>query len=124
MYGTAGFIVQTAPMDYEFECLKTLMPNVTLNTMAASEQVGEIEQKIRVIKERARRTVNTLPYPTLPDLMLIELMHFCVMVMNSFPVKSGLSEKYSPRKIIMRLKLDGKTHAKAPFGSYCEVRKD
>ena len=24
----------------------------------------------------------------------------------------------------MRLKLDGKTHAKAPFGSYCEVRED
>jgi len=46
MYGTAGFIVQTAPMDYEFEYLKTLMPNVTLNTMAASEHVGEIERKI------------------------------------------------------------------------------
>ena len=59
-------------MDYEFECLKTLMPNVTLNTMAASEHVGEIKQKIRVIKERARCTVNSLPYPALPDLMLIE----------------------------------------------------
>jgi hypothetical protein len=79
IYGTAGFIVQTSLMDYEFECLKTLMPNVTVNTMAASEHVGEIEQKIRVIKERARCTVNTLPYPVLPDLMLIELMHFCVM---------------------------------------------
>ena len=45
IYGTAGFIVQTSLMDYEFECLKTLMPNVTLNTTAASEHVGEIEQK-------------------------------------------------------------------------------
>jgi hypothetical protein len=124
IYGTAGFIVQTALMDYEFECLKTLMPNVTLNTMAVSELVGEIERKIRVIKERARCTVNTLPYPTLPNLMLIELMHFCDMWMNSFPVKSGISEKYSPCEIIMRLKLNGKTHAKAPFGSYCEVHKD
>ena len=88
-------------MDYEFECLKTLMPNVTLNTTAASEHVGEIERKIRVIKERAWCTVNTLPYPVLPDLMLIELVHFCVMWMNSFPAKSGISEKYSPREIIM-----------------------
>ncbi len=86
--------------------------------------VGEIERKIRVIKERARCTVNTLPYPVLPDLMLIELMHFCVMWMNSFPLKSGISKKYSPHEIIMQLKLDGKTHAKAPFGSYCEVRED
>jgi len=124
IYGTAGFIVQTALMDYEFEKLKTLMPNVTLNTTAASEHMGEIERKIRVIKERAGCTVNTLPYPTLPDLMIIELMHFCVMWMNSFPVKLGISEKYSPREIIMRQKLDGKTHAKAPFGSYCEVRED
>jgi len=46
IYDTAGFIVQTSLMDYEFECLKTLMPNVTLNTTAASEHVGEIEQKI------------------------------------------------------------------------------
>jgi hypothetical protein len=46
IYGTAGFIVQTALMDYEFECLKTLIPNVTLNTTAASEHVGEIERKI------------------------------------------------------------------------------
>ena len=46
------------------------------------------------------------------------------MWINSFPVTSGIFEKYSPHEIIMRLKLDGKTHAKAPFGSYCEVRED
>ena len=71
IYGTAGFIVQTAMMDYEFEKLKTLMPNITLNTMAPNDHVGKIEQKIQVIKENAQCTVNTLPYPMLPNLMLI-----------------------------------------------------
>jgi hypothetical protein len=29
----------------------------------------------------------------LPKLMIIELMHFCVMWLNSFLLKSGISEK-------------------------------
>jgi hypothetical protein len=67
-----------------------------------------------VIKERDRGTFNTLPYKKLPKLMVIELLHFCVMWMNSFPVKSGISEKW----------LDAKLHCRAPFGSYCEVHVD
>jgi hypothetical protein len=56
IYGKSGFIVQTALMDMEFEKLKDKMMNVRLNTTAASEHVGEIEQKIRVIKgERGGR---------------------------------------------------------------------
>jgi hypothetical protein len=35
-----------------------------------------------------------LPYETMPKLMIFELMHFCVMWVNSFPVKSGVSEKW------------------------------
>ncbi len=83
-------------MDMEFEKLVDLLPNVTINTMAAPKFVGEIEQKIRVIKERARGTMNTLPYLQLPRLMIIELMHFCVMWMNAFPAKSSVSKKWCP----------------------------
>ncbi len=82
-----------ALMDMDFEKLKTMMPHVALNTMVAREHAVEVERKIRVIKERVRGTFNTLPYERLPKLMVIELLHFCVMWMNSFPVKSGISEK-------------------------------
>ena len=34
IYSTAGFIVQTAMMDMEFEKLKPLMPHVALNSTA------------------------------------------------------------------------------------------
>ena len=54
IYGTAGFMVQTALMDMEFEKLRDKLPNIILNTTAAQEHVGEIERKIRVIKDRAR----------------------------------------------------------------------
>jgi hypothetical protein len=112
IYGTAGFIVQTALMDMEFEKLKDKLPNVILNTTAAQEHVGEIERKIQVVKERARCTTSILPYNILPKIMIIELMHFCIMWMNSFPVKSGISEKWSPREIVSRHRLDAKLHCK------------
>ncbi len=53
-----------------------------------------------MIKERARGTFNTLPYKKLPKLMVMKLLHFCVMWMNSFPVKSGISEKWSPWELV------------------------
>jgi hypothetical protein len=74
-----------------------------------------------VVKERARSTISTLPYKLLPKLVIIELMHFCVMWMSSFPVKWGISEKWSPREIVLRHKLDAKMHCKVPLGAYCEV---
>ncbi len=75
-------------MDMEFEKLKDLLPNIALNTTATQEHVGETKKKIRVIKERARGTISTLPYKMLPKLVIIKLLHFCMMWMNSFPVKS------------------------------------
>jgi hypothetical protein len=84
----------------EFEKLRTMMPHVALNTTVAREHVREVEQKIRVIKERARGTFNTLPYKKLPTLMVIDLFHFCIMWMNLFPVKSGISEKWSPWELV------------------------
>ncbi len=69
IYATTGFVIQTALMDMEFEKLRTMMPHVALNTTAAREHIGEVEREIRVIKERARSTFNTLPYKKLPKLM-------------------------------------------------------
>ncbi len=79
IYGKAGFIVQTALMDMEFEKLRDKLPNVILNTTAAQEHVGEIKRKIQVVKERTRSTISILPYKLLSKLMIIKLMHFCVM---------------------------------------------
>jgi hypothetical protein len=46
IYRKAGFIVQTALIDMEFEKLRDKLPNVILNTTAAQEHVGEIQRKI------------------------------------------------------------------------------
>ncbi len=103
-------------MDIEFEKLKPMLPEIALlNTTAAREHKEMVERKIRVLKERARGTFNTLPYPKLPKMMVIELMHFCAMWMNSFPVRLRISEKWSLRELVSRAKLDAKLHCRAPF---------
>jgi hypothetical protein len=54
VYTTHGFKVEAALMDREFECLRSDIPEVNLNTTSASEHVPDIEQQIRLIKERVR----------------------------------------------------------------------
>jgi len=65
VYAKAGFTVSTIIMNYEFEKVRDHVPSVNINTTAASEHVGEIEQKIRVVKEGALGIICTLPYKTL-----------------------------------------------------------
>ncbi len=44
IYATAGFVVQMAMMDVEFEKIRTLLHRVALNTTTAREHIGEIER--------------------------------------------------------------------------------
>ncbi len=66
-------------MDNEFAKVSDHIPNVAMNTPAASEHIAEIERRIRAIKERACGILCTLPYPNLPQQILICLLHFIVM---------------------------------------------
>ena len=122
-YARAGFNVHTILMDNEFEKIRDYV-NATLNTPAASEHIGEIERRIRVIKERCRGILCTLPYAKIPRVMLIYLLHHVVMWLNNFPVANGISTRFSPREILQHNKLSIKRHCVAPFGSYCEVHED
>ena len=88
--------MQTILMDNEFEKKKDHVNSAILNTTAASEHVGKIERRIRVVKERARGIICTLPYPKLPQQMLIRLLHHIVMWLNNFPVANGISDRFSP----------------------------
>jgi hypothetical protein len=124
VYAQAGFTVQTILMDYEFLKVKDQVPSAVLNTSAAAEHIGKIERCIRVIKERSRGIICTLPYMRLPQKMLINLLHFIVMWLNNFPVSNGVSDRFSPRELILWHKLDYKHHCRAPFGVYCEVHED
>jgi len=75
-------------------------------------------------ERESKKTISILPYILLPKLVIIELMQVCIMWMNSFPVKLGISELWSPREIVSENKLDAKFHCKVPFGgAYYEVHQ-
>jgi hypothetical protein len=76
-------------MDNEFNKVTDHAPHVIINTHAASEHVGDIERRIRVIKERCRGILCTLPYTQFPQIMLVHLLHHVVMWLNNFPVKKA-----------------------------------
>jgi hypothetical protein len=69
VYARAGFKIQTILMDNEFDKVKDHVAYAILNTPAASEQVGDIERRIRVIKEHCRGIKCTPPYTCLPQII-------------------------------------------------------
>ena len=107
--------------DNEFEPLRNLLPILAVNTTAAKEHVPEVERRIRLIQERGRGILNTLPFKKMPQVILIELIYHVVLWINTYPSKSGVSATLSPREIVHRQTLNFKKHCKARFGAYCEA---
>ncbi len=66
VYAWACFPISTILMDYKFELVSDHVPVGNINTTAAAEYVGEVEQKICVDKECARGIICTLPFKTFP----------------------------------------------------------
>ena len=80
--------------------MHTLFGAPKLNLTSANEHVAEIERKIRVIKERVRAVIYSLPFNAIPQIMLIHAVLFVTKQLNLFPVKGGISAQFSPRQIL------------------------
>ena len=91
--------------------MKELLPTIVCNGPSEKEHVAEAERKIRVVKERNRGVVNTLPFTYIPRRTKIEFIYFVRLWLNAFPVKSGVSETFSPREILLRWRMDAKKKA-------------
>ncbi len=85
LYKTKGFTVTTLFMDQEFECMQILIDGPALNTTKAYHHVPDIERQLHVIKEHFHGVCSTLPFTSLPALMICKLMKFVVLWINTFP---------------------------------------
>ena len=74
VYNRAGFTVRYVMMDGEFEKAKELLPIIVCNTTVTNEHIAEAERNIRIIKERNRGVVNTLPFTYITRRMKIEFI--------------------------------------------------
>ena len=79
---------------------------------------------IRTIKERVRAICSVLPFKILHKLIVTNAVYFAVLWLNAFPVKSGISDKLSPRAIVVRTILSWAKHCKLLFGAYCKVHDE
>jgi hypothetical protein len=92
-----------------------------INTTATCKHIGEIECFIQTIKEHSRALVLDLPYSLLPQQVVIYLVYFAVLWLNSLPAAAGVSEIYYHPKIFLGRKLDFTKHCITPFGSYIKA---
>ena len=97
--------------------MKELLPTIVCNTTTAKEHILEAEIKIKVVKERNRGVVNTLPFTYIPRRIKIVFIYFVTLWLNAFPEKSGVSQTFSPRKILLRWRMDVKNHGRVLPGS-------
>jgi hypothetical protein len=124
LYSRSSFQVGMVLMDNKLKKLRNLVPVLAVNTTAAKEHVPEVKRRIRLIKERGRGILNTLPFKKMPQIMLIELIYHVVLWLNAFLTKSGVSETLLPREIVMRHKLNFTKYCRAQFGSYCKAHDE
>jgi len=116
--------VHTILADNEFETLRQDVESsgTKMNVTAKNEHVPEVERQHRVIKERARAIVQTLPYKGLPRKVRIGLIYYVVYWLNNVP---KIGQDFSPKDLIFgEQRLDYNNICKLPFGSYVQVHDD
>ena len=111
-------------MDRELDFLIPDFPEININPIVISENVPEIEIQTRVIKERLRSISIKLPFQRLPEGIIIKMMKFVIMWINTFPVKISASTTYIPQTIMTGTGLYWTKNCKAEFGAYCEVHEE
>jgi len=127
--GMMNFTEQNQPVhtilgDNEFEIIREDMValGIAVNVTAREEHVPEIERQHRVIKERARAVIQTLPYGSMPKRMRIALIQNVIFWLNNIP---KVGQDHSPKDLICGEQLlNYRTVCRIPFGAYAQVHDD
>ena len=109
--------------DFEFQPLapRLLTIGSKLNAATSQEHVPEVERAIRVVEEKARYFVNTLPFKALAKLLKNHLICYVVQIMNFTVHPNSISPFLSPVTIVTGKQLGLNVHCRVPFGSFCQV---
>jgi hypothetical protein len=116
-----GEPIHTLIADNEFQSLRDDIERmgIDVNIVSKNKHAPEIERQNRVIKERARGFIQTLPYKKLPKKMNIAMIQYVVFWLNNVPKED---QDESPREMIIGNQvLDTKMVCKIPFGAYAQV---
>ncbi len=56
--------------------------------------------------------------------MKIEFVYFIVLWLNTFPVRTGISNRFSPQELLVRWQLNYKKHCWVLPGTYCKIHDE
>jgi len=76
------------------------------------------------VKERCRCVYADMPVSHLHKQIVIHMVYFGQTMMNAFPAAKGISDRFSPREIVLGRPLDAERDLKARFGDYVEASVD
>ncbi len=126
-YLQRGFRVTFITGDGEFTSLEQftnlLMGAPRLNLTSANEHKPFIERGIRVVKERVWSIRHSIPFQTIPKIIMMHMVFYAVKLLNYFLAKGGVSEIYGPKTIMSGEIIDFKKFS-LPFGTYCQVHEE
>ena len=83
----------------EFQKVQDDLELVQVNTIAARDNMGEIDHRIRVVKEGATSVIVDIPFSLLHKKIVIHLIYFVVLWLDDFLATQGISEKHYPSEI-------------------------
>ena len=95
---------------------------IILDSTGAEEAVAVAERKIRVIKERVRAIINTVPF-SLSELLESWLLRYVVNRLNLVPTRNSVAY-VSPREKLYGRKINVDKEFKHGFGDYVQVHTD
>ena len=110
--------------DHEANFIKVINLLASKAEVAApGTHVPVVERKIRVIKERVRATLHSLPYDV-PRFMMKWIVSSVTTTINMLPEDSEFkvqSDFRSPRERLIGKRVDVKLHLSLPFGQYVHL---
>jgi hypothetical protein len=126
-YLQRGFQITVVTADGEFAPLQQLMVelpgSLMLNLASANENEPYMERRIWVVKEWVRCICHSLPFTSIPKVMVTYMIFYAVKLLNYFPAKGGAPDFYSPKAILSGEAVHYKYY-NMPFGSYCQVQEE
>ena len=122
-YRSEGFEIATIFCDGEGAVARLItglnLAGVRVNIAGPGQHVPVIERCIRMIKERIRCIVTTLPY-RLPKQLVKYLVFYCVSRVNMLP-RSTSVDRTSPREAFTGRKTDYRRDIRIGFGEYVQA---
>ena len=88
----------------EFDKVTPEIPEILINTNSSLELVAEVIRWIRVGKEKMLSLLGNAASKKKSNIIITNLVHFCIFWLNAIPVKAGISSIYGPRELISQQK--------------------